>query len=248
MRWMNWYRSGLRQMSNYLPVSIQEWQKQITKTDCYVYETRDEIPRQSPGVYAWYLRLDKVFFNCDTLCEFIKTAKSFYLYDANHSHVGVWNRQVDMPFANNNSIDISVRFRLEESDIKNKSSYQSNVRLWDRLKSDEDAYKKTTLLLAQASLSLPPLYTGKAKDMYVRYMEHIDRDDMGTFRSRFRSYVQDLGGQYNMRHLIFRCICCDYEPLGESTATKEEERAAPEVSASIEDILHQIFMPSFSIM
>ena len=100
--------------------------------------------------------------------------------------------------------------------------------------------------LMEASIFLPPLYIGKADNLYNRYYQHINShadisNTKNTFGRRFRLFVEgnpDL--KVKLRDLLF--VCISFEEKTDAKFKEDEE-----LNNLLEQVLMGIICPPFSM-
>lgn len=220
---------------------LRKWLRVISANHCFVYDTRDGLEQLGGGAYAWYLRLDKLLGANPDVLEFVNLAKSFYQYDARCA--GLWRGEYRLEGANRKSFVVSASYSCPS--VWSSSGGQPSAAL-QRLfagASEGDGYSDLKLMLAQASLCMPPLYVGKTISFASRYRQHLagqGESSDNTFGRRFRLFTEELGLDLSMKDLLYRCVPDQFDYLHEEEGISREE-----AGLGLEQLLQSIEMPPF---
>jgi len=219
---------------------IKLWQNFSDNIQFFTYKTRFRIPEES-GLYAWYLPFH--IWNGD-----ISKAVNFYqaamLYD---SGVGDKNKQFESTGKAKRENEFKFNWdRINVSIEKLPSTRRTDFPNWNKLKADEESYKSIEEALMKATILSRPLYVGRAKDIKVRYNDHINGNS--GFYKRFSAFIDDFNQNIKIEStedktiplkitdLIFAAL-----PIGNVLETFDEDS-----TTLIESVLMNIIQPPFS--
>ena len=161
----------------------------------YTYETFKNIP-SIPGFYAWFYPLQ---IHSKDLDEFIRTIKVVLDYDATSKGIPSSKGTVNFNW------DI---LSFEATIISRPQNLESFRHIWDDYSSTDEKLQMLNETLHKASFILPPLYVGKATDLYERCQQHIKGGgDSNDFHLRYESYARENKIPLKtVSDLLFVCI------------------------------------------
>jgi len=92
--------------------------------------------------------------------------------------------------------------------------------------------------IMRATILMPPLYIGKAKNLNVRCGQHLRGGSASQFHDRFEQYAGVVGSYYKkISDLLFVCI---------GTTESEQTHDQQGLEAVIEDIMKCVGKPPYS--
>jgi hypothetical protein len=184
----------------------------------YTYETFKNIP-SIPGFYAWFYPLQ---IHSRDLDEFIRVTKMVLDYDASSK---------GLP-----SVTGTLNFNWDEleieSTLKSKKQNLDKFRsIWLEYCSNDDKLSLLNETLHKASFILPPLYVGKATNLYERCQQHLrGGGEINDFHFRYQSHAKNNNIPLkSISDLLFVCI--------KSGETKEQSEKSEELYEAIIKLL-----------
>jgi hypothetical protein len=182
------------------------------------------------GVYAWFYPLLLTTYD---LASLVKEVHQVMFFDP--AVQGLPNRTVQMPFYWRN-LDVSVREQPKHWGGFGGGKAQA----WANICDNPDAFDSFRRSLLKASILLPPLYVGKATNLYVRCTQHVNGGDGNTFHNRYERFAARANlTAKQVRQLVFACIRTDTLPVAEGPQGV--------VAELLEDILKTLSRPSFGL-
>ena len=116
-------------------------------------------------------------------------------------------------------------------------------KIWEKVQSDPLSKSVFEKSLIAASLFTPPLYIGKAKDLKVRYGQHIQ--DSG-FKTRFDSFSRTHSIPLEVHNLIFCCLSLDADSENLMSHEVISDSDGKDMNYLLEQILMKSARPPFS--
>ena len=200
---------------------FKDWTGSGKQLGFYTKFTSDQIPAVE-GCYAFFLPL---WIYRKNLGDFLEALNRVMHYEP------VSERSASVPF-NWESIELKAR-----RDVKARAVDPRDLATWDRLVADDVGRDALERVLIEASVLMPPLYVGRAKNLQRRYVQHTRG---GPFHERFQECVQEAVLPLSVSDLLFVCI---------KTAGQFENVAAStdRLESLLETILMQTCRPPFSL-
>jgi hypothetical protein len=194
--------------------------------NCFTKKNKDNIPTTS-GVYGWFypLKLPPKNSIQHDLKKFIKEMQLVYNYDAMCEGVPVKELTSKLNWEN-----VKIKIELELTDKSSEDEENKRREFIENCTDDE--YLQFQIIMMKSSLLLPPLYIGKAKNLYERYKEHLSNSQ---FKTRYSKYA-DINKLKPINDLIFMCY--------KTNSISREDK--PESEIIIENLLMQIIRPRYS--
>ena len=194
----------------------------------YTKETQDRVPRE-PGCYAWFLPLWLYSENID---ELVHIASDLRAYDSEPERL------------------VQARFRWQALNMRvRRSSLDppcgAGARAtWNTIVRRQQSRDALQRILLEASLLMPPLYVGRARDLRRRYLQHISgtATDQNTFHSRFTAYAEQSGLSVAVSDLVFVCIVTPKD-IVDALADVDED----DLNDMFEQFLMRVCQPPFSM-
>ena len=200
----------------------------------FTYRDRHDIPA-SAGTYAWFfpLHVFSDYAQAQDLANFYRNVfalDSLFLTESNLSekeyaedrHTRSWQ---------------TVSLKAEVTISPGGKLPADCQKIWEKVQSDPSAKSVFEESLIAASLFTPPLYIGKAKDLKVRYEQHIQ--DSG-FKKRFDSFSLSHSIPLEVHNLIFCCLSLD----SDSENLMSDEMISDSEGKDMNYLLEQILMKS----
>lgn len=203
------------------------WRKAQDEFGFYTVDRFSQVPT-GPGVYAWFYPLKlsskdlETFVNqVDGVLRFERSAKN------ERNFTGILNSDWY-------KFQVSLTPGLS---LKRITSQTKDF--WNETAKNEEDFLVLREGLLKASILLPPLYVGKAKNLKARLDGHLADSDKNCFGNRFKNYAEKVGLPANKLHeLIFVTITTKL-PTSNETHGYSAERM-------FEDILISLCAPPFS--
>lgn len=218
------------------------WARPTGQLHIFTSLTKHEIP-SAGGCYAWFLPL---WILHDDLGVLLEVVNRIFRYEQDPE------RKLEASFT-------WERVGLRVNRGATVSPQPASVDTWNRLLEENRGRSALERVLLEASLLMPPLYVGRARDLRTRYNQHVrGGGDKNTFHNRFRDCLSRLGREMNdnrlegalaVEDLLFVCVtdASRGDDGSEGTASERSLLARPEVEGLIEEILMTICRPPFSL-
>lgn len=220
---------------------FNQWARPTGQLHIFTRLTSDEIP-SAGGCYAWFLPL---WILHDDLGVLLEVVNRIFRYEQDPE------RKLEASFT-------WERVGLRVNRGAAVSPQPASVDTWNRLLDEHRCRSALERVLLEASLLMPPLYVGRAKDFSARYNQHVrGGGEKNTFHNRFRECLRSLGREMNdsrlealeVKDLLFVCVT---DALKGDSGDQETEPdrsllARPEVEDLVEEILMTICRPPFSL-
>ena len=193
----------------------------------YTKETHHDIP-ETPGCYAWFLPLWFYSTDLDQLMHLVGRVLDYEQLP---------EREVEVPFTWH-----ALQLRLRRATtVRPTESLRTK---WNRVLSDPTTRDALQDTLLEASLLMPPLYVGKAKNLRRRYLGHTINTGhtKNDFHSRFTAWAHELQLQLSVNDLLF--VSLKTRPALTSALNDATE---DDVESLIEQMLMQFCRPAFSL-
>lgn len=206
----------------------------------YTYRDRREIPSSS-GTYAWFfpLHVFSDYADAQELANFYRNVfalDSLFLTESGLSekeyatdrHTRSWQ---------------TVSLKAEVTISPGGTLPADCQKIWEKVQSDSLAKSVFEESLIAASLFAPPLYIGKAKDLKLRYEQHIQ--DSG-FKKRFDSFSLSHDIPLEVHDLIFCCLSLDSDSENLMSNEMISDSEGKDMNYLLEQILMKSARPPFS--
>lgn len=198
---------------------FREWSGVDSPLGVYTKQNSHDVPSVD-GCYAWFLPL---WLYKDDLEELIRAVNTVLMPERSAVARLHW-------------YDVELTMR---PGLQSKAS-QVRQQAWSTLTADPTRRAALQETLLRASLLMPPLYIGRAKNLQKRYTQHVEGRGKGnTFYSRFREQAEEAGLNISVGDLLFVCFRTSRE-LAEALEGQSE------LEKLIEQILLQICLPQLS--
>jgi hypothetical protein len=190
----------------------------------------DRVP-STPGVYAWFYPLR---LTTHDVADLVDEVHKVLFFDPQTR--GLPGRTSDFDF-------IWRRLHVEITETPKRwhtSSGRKEI-VWQSIRDNPISLQALRRALLKSSILLPPLYVGKASNLYVRCWQHINGADGNTFHNRYHAFASDKSLTCrNVEDLLFACIQTHSEDqvLGVDGA---------EMAELIEDVLKALSCPPFGL-
>lgn len=202
------------------------WREVGSRIGFFTKETRGEIP-EAPGCYAWFIPL---WIYSDDLRQLVEHLSKALLYDpvtgGKREHVATFNWDA-----------MSVQLQK----LPNVGVTDAKEAEWRRIMGDQQLREAFERALMEASILMPPLYVGKADNLRVRYIQHVEGagPQANVFHTRFTTFARSVGLPLTVSDLLFVCI----------KTAPDTDRALRDANANalLEQILMQLCRPPFSM-
>jgi len=201
------------------------------KIKYYTFETFKDIPSE-PGVYVWFYPLRIKDRNIDLFIDEVN-----YVFNFNINENGEYCPKAEVNLGWKN-YSIETKYRQ----VAKSASF---IKSWGKLfidaaktgdKKDLEELKKVIFI---SSVFMPPLYIGKATDLFTRCQQHIvgSSKENNTFNKRYNDYAKRKNlSCKDVEGLIFACI-----------STKTFGLTGEKYENLIERILMNLIKPIYSI-
>lgn len=206
----------------------------------FTHRDRHEIP-ESAGTYAWFfpLHVFNDYKDAQDLADFYRKVfalDSLFSAESNLSekqyiedrHTRSWQ---------------SVTLKAEVTISPGGELPSDCQKIWEKVQSDSLSKSVFEESLIAASLFTPPLYIGKAKDLKVRYSQHIQ--DSG-FKARFDSFSRSHSIPLEVHNLIFCCLSLDADSENLMSHEMISDSDGKDMNYLLEQILMKSARPPFS--
>lgn len=198
----------------------------------YVTDNSMSIP-ESAGIYGWFVPL---YLYSDNLDEFTSIINSFF----DHESGKELTKKEIFDF---NWSETEVRI----SKHRRKTTVDKSVqKRWDTMLASESKKTAFKQALMEATILMPPLYVGKAKNLKERYQQHAwgtaqDDTEKNTFHTRFNSFVKSNESvKLKVDELLFVCITFNDD-------VEKDIKEDDELSKLLEQVLMKTICPPFSL-
>ncbi len=201
------------------------------KIKYYTFETFNNVPSES-GVYAWFypLRLKN-----RELKAFIDEIDLVFNFCTDGNETGKPRADVNMGWR---------KYSLE-TEFKEISKTSSFIEEWRQLfinaakSGDSNDIEELKKIIFISSIFMPPLYIGKATNLFDRCQGHISgtKDESNIFHHRFKNYTTTHKMSCrNVEDLILACI-----------STKQFNLNEKKYESLVERILMNLIKPIYSL-
>lgn len=199
------------------------WQN-VNKEIEFFTKPFDQVPR-APGIYAWFFPLRITTKNIN---DFIKQVNIVFNYDVITKSMPHRNHIFNFPWQTI-PLKLEIRYKYE---IKHEF-----VKRWNELVKDEENYNELRKIIMRASIFMPPLYVGKAKDLFTRCWQHINGSHGSKdFHNRYESFAKENKIHFDtVNDLLFVCL-----------RTKKEGLAISKSEDLVEEIMKVLSKPKYS--
>ncbi len=202
------------------------WRNISLEIGFFTKETFESVP-SSPGVYAWFYPLR---ITTKDPKEFIQQVNLIFNYDSINA---------GKPIIKSDIIRNWRKFtQLLEVDYTN-GNILSFIKDWEKFTKVNESFDKLRTIIMKATIFMPPLYVGKASNLYNRCRQHLSGSLKNDFHKRYTGYAERLNIKASsVSDLLFVCIKTNEIP------SENEER----LELLIEDILKTLSKPIYSIL
>lgn len=162
------------------------WKNSKNFFHVYNLNTENDISEilELPGVYSWYYPLK---IRTKNLLEFLDEIKYVFSYDSKSDGFPIHSHNFDFTWE---IISLEIRKNLKDSEIKNNLKSQNT---WENIIVDNQRFENFRLALYKASILMPPLYVGKAKNVSARIREHLTENS--GLAKRYNKFISQYSGK-----------------------------------------------------
>jgi hypothetical protein len=212
------------------------WQDIGREIHVFTDQSFEEVPIE-PGIYAWFYPLRIQTYD---LAEFIREINSVQCFDAS-----VPGKPKHASFADFAWDRVHIQIEKQAKEINLPSHIQS---MWKKCTEDDVAWEQFRKSVMKASIFVPPLYVGKAKNLNTRCAQHVrGTKDGNDFHSRYEEFARSIDIKAKLvQDLIFACILTkDDRGLGDQD--QEGDAAKKSYEEVVEEIVKYACRPVYSV-
>ncbi len=205
------------------------WRNINQEIGIFTRDTFDRVP-VAPGTYGWFYPLRITTRKLD---EFLDEVNVIMNFDAKAGGKPKHTLSVDFTWEH-------LKGEIERTP-KIPAISESIYANWNNIVSDDHLFNELRKTVMRASIFMPPLYVGKARDLSNRCMQHVNGSDRNDFHNRYAKFARELGVfAKDVRDLLFVCV-----KTAETTEGSGE--SAENMESVVEEIMKYACKPAYSI-